>query len=167
MLQLVEHQRGYPAGAVAAQMTQPLTNEDQAETVNFLSRRPQQTFLMSGWIHDNGIESSLNRGSFYSHRNVWGQLEGVALIGHVTLFETVAGAALAAFAGLAQSCPSSHTLVGEQDSIKDFLHYYGGNQRPSPPMDYREMFVKHQFQPQFDESVPGLGLVSPDVVEME
>jgi len=166
MLQPVEHQRGYPAGAVAAQMTQPLTNEDQAETVNFLSRRPQQTFLMCGWIHDNGIESSLNRGSFYGHRNVWGQLEGVALIGHVTLFETVAGAALAAFAGLAQSCPTSHTLVGEQDSIKEFLHYYGGNERPSPRMVCRELLFEQKSKQQLEESVPGLCLATSNELEL-
>src|SRR6266481_9943894 len=113
-------------GALGFPVIQPLTNDEKAETVNFLSRRPQQTFLMSGWIHDNGMESSLNRGRFYGSRNVRGQLDGVALIGHVTLFETGTQAALAAFAGLAQSCPTSHTLVGEQDSIKEFLHYYGG-----------------------------------------
>src|SRR5260370_17629639 len=124
MLQLIEHQRGYPAGAVAAQMTQPLTNEDKAETVNFLSRRPQQTFLMSGWIHDNGIESSLNRGSFYGHRNVRGQLEGVALIGHVSLFEPVAEAAIAAFAGLAPRCPPSHTTHHHLSPHAYYIHTY-------------------------------------------
>src|SRR3981081_2066637 len=112
MLQLVEHQTSILAGGAASQMTQPLTNKEKAEAVNFLSRRPQQTFLMSGWIHDNGMESSLNRGRFYGSRNVRGQLDGVALIGHVTLFETKVKAALAAFAGLAQSCPISRTLVG-------------------------------------------------------
>jgi predicted GNAT family acetyltransferase len=166
MQQLVEHQRDYPAGAVAAQMTQPLTNEDRAETVNFLSRRPQQTFLMSGWIHDNGIESPLNRGSFYGHRNVRGQLEGVALIGHVTLFETVADPAVAAFARLAQSCPTSHTLVGEQDSIKEFLHYYGGNERPSPRRICRELLFEQKSKQQLEESVPGLRLATPNELEL-
>src|SRR5258708_30961709 len=102
MLQLVEHQTPHLAGDVAAQMIRPLTNAEKAETVNFLSRRPMQTFLMSGWINDNGIENTLNRGRFYGSRNVRGQLDGVALIGHVTLFETRTQPALPAFAGLAQ-----------------------------------------------------------------
>src|SRR5258708_29954814 len=103
MLQLVEHQRAFLAAEVGAQMIQPLTNADKIEAVNFLSHRPMQTFLMSGWINDNGIENTLNRGKFYGSRTVRGQLDGVALIGHVTLFETATQTALAAFAGLAES----------------------------------------------------------------
>src|SRR5260221_13194753 len=87
---------------------------------------------MSGWIHGHGMDSSRNRGSFYGSRNVRGQLDGVALIGHVTLFETRAKAALAAFAGLAQNYPTSRTIVGEQDEYKQFLRYYNSNERPTP-----------------------------------
>src|SRR3984893_18688206 len=132
MLQLTENQTSYLTGVTAAQMTHPLTNEEKAEALNFLSRRPQQTFLMSGWIHDNGIENSLNRGRFYGSRNVRGQLEGVALIGHVTLFETTAEAALVAFADLAQGCATSRTLVGEQDQVRKFLNYYHSSARSAP-----------------------------------
>src|SRR5258706_16013434 len=102
--------------ALGFPVIQPLTNDEKAETVNFLSRRPQQTFLMSGWIHDNGLESSLNRGRFYGYRNLRGQLEGVALIGHVTLFETRDEASLAAFASLAQTSPTPPTLAGPPSS---------------------------------------------------
>src|SRR5260221_7400618 len=128
--------------ALGFPVIQPLTNDEKAETVNFLSRRPQQTFLMSGWIHDNGMESSLNRGSFYGSRNVRGQLDGVALIGHVTLFETGTQAALEAFAALAHSCPGSHTLVGEQNQVKQFLRYYHSSERPASRMRCRELMFE-------------------------
>jgi ribosomal protein S18 acetylase RimI-like enzyme len=166
MLQLVEHQRAFLAGDVAAQMIQQLTNVDKAETVNFLSRRPMQTFLMSGWINDNGIENTLNRGRFYGSRNVRGQLDGVALIGHVTLFETGTQAALAAFAGLAQSCPTSHTLVGEQDQVKQFLHYYDSSERPAPRLARRELMFEQKSKQQLEESVPGLRLATPSELEL-
>src|SRR5258708_34968331 len=87
--------------ALGFPVIQPLTNDEKAEPVNFLSRRPQQTFLMSGWIHVNGMENSLNRGSFYGSRYVRGQLDGVALLCHITLFKTKAKAALTALSGLA------------------------------------------------------------------
>jgi len=166
MLQLTENQTSYLACGPGAQMAHPLRNEEKAEAVNFLSRRPQQTFLMSGWIHDNGLESSLNRGRFYGYRNLRGQLEGVALIGHVTLFETRDEAALAAFASLAQSCPTSHTLVGQQDSIRQFLHYYDGSDRPVPRMVCRELMFEQKSQQQLDESVPGLCLATPNELEL-
>lgn len=42
---------------------------------------------MTSFINDNGIESELNRGKFYGYCNVYGEFEGVALIGHSTLGE--------------------------------------------------------------------------------
>lgn len=152
--------------AGADMMTQPLTSKEKAETVAFLSRRPQQTFLMSGWIHDNGMESSLNRGRFYGYRNSQGQLEGVALIGHVTLFETRAKAALAAFAGLTQSCPTSRTLVGEQDHIKQFLQYFRGSGRPVPRLAGRELMFEQNSKQQLDETVSGLRLATPRELDL-
>src|SRR5207247_10141889 len=72
----------------AAQRVQPLSDEHKAETLDFLSVRPLHTFVMTGWVNDNGLVSPLNRGGFYGYRNPQGSLEGVALIGHTTLFET-------------------------------------------------------------------------------
>jgi len=165
MLQLIEHESGYLAGAAAAPMIRPLTNADKAEAVYFLSRRPQQTFLMSGWINDNGIENSLNRGTFYGSRNVRGQLEGVALIGHVTLFETRADSALAAFAGLAQSCSTSHTLVGEPDQIRQFLQYYD-SERSTPRMLGRQLMFERKSKQHLEETVSGLRPATPSELEL-
>lgn len=151
--------------ATAGQLIQPLSNDKKAETLDFLSARPQQTFLMSGWIHDNGLESRLNRGTFYGYRNTQGQLEGVALIGHVTLFETQAEAALAAFAGLTQRCSVSHTLVGEQDKMGRFLSYYMDG-RPAPRLVCRELMFEQRAKQQLDESVPGLCLATSNELEL-
>lgn len=152
--------------AGADMMTQPLTMREKAETVAFLSRRPQQTFLMSGWIHDNGMESSLNRGRFYGYRNSQGRLEGVALIGHITLFETRDKAALAAFAGLAQTGPTSQTLVGEQEEIAQFLHYYRSSGRPAPRLASRDLMFDQKTKQPLDEPVPGLCLATPRELEI-
>src|SRR6185436_20691196 len=69
-------------------ITSRLTDADEEEVLNFLSRRPIHTVAMVGFIHDNGLVSTLNRGTFYGCRNYEGNLEGVALIGHATLLET-------------------------------------------------------------------------------
>ena len=73
-----------------------LTNSDEAEVLKFLAQRPIHTITMTGMIHDNGIVSPFNRGTFYGCRDLNGQLEGVALVGHATLMETVSDRALAA-----------------------------------------------------------------------
>jgi predicted GNAT family acetyltransferase len=165
MLQLIEHESGYLSAAATAPMIRPLTNADKAEAVYFLSRRPQQTFLMSGWINDNGIENSLNRGRFYGSRNLRGQLEGVALIGHVTLFETREESALAAFAGLAQSCPATHTLIGEPDQVRQFLRYYDC-ERSAPRLMRRELLFERKLKQQLEESVTGLRPARPSELEL-
>src|SRR5687767_10304428 len=64
-----------------------LTNENETETLAFLGLRPVHTVVMTSFIRDNGIDSSLNRGRFFGYRNAQGVLEGVALIGHTTLVE--------------------------------------------------------------------------------
>src|SRR5688572_33239913 len=92
---------------VSAGRIEELTEEQQTEVLAFLATRPRYTFVMTGWILDNGLVSHLNRGTFYGHRNAAGQLDGVALIGHVTLFETSNEAALAAFALLTRDCPTA------------------------------------------------------------
>src|SRR6266545_6150996 len=88
-----------------------LNDKNLAEVLSFLSRHPIQTVGMVGLIHDNGLQSPLNRGAFYGCRNYLGQLEGVALIGHATLMETDSDRALKAFAQTAQSCTSAHLIM--------------------------------------------------------
>jgi uncharacterized protein len=107
-----------------------LVNDNEAEVLAFLAQRPIHTVTMMGLIHDNGIESPLNRGTFYGCRDLNGRLEGVALVGHATLIETVSDRALAALAQVAQDCANTHMIMGEQERIADFwCHYAAAGRR--------------------------------------
>ena len=101
-----------------------LGNNDASEVLEFLAERPIHTVAMMGLIHDNGIVSPLNRGTFYGCRDLNGQLEGVALVGHATLIETVSDRALAALAQVARECPNTHLIMGEKERVADFWGHY-------------------------------------------
>jgi uncharacterized protein len=101
-----------------------LANSDAVEVLQFLSQRPIHTVTMMSLIQDNGIVSPYNRGIFYGCRDFNGQLEGVALVGHATLMETVSDRALAALAQVARECPNTHMIMGEKDRIADFWGHY-------------------------------------------
>ena len=101
-----------------------LTNNDAAEVLEFLSQRPIHTVAMMSMIRDNGVVSTLNRGTFYGCRDLNGQLEGVALVGHATLTETVSNRALAALAQVARECPNTHMIMGEKERVADFWSHY-------------------------------------------
>jgi uncharacterized protein len=101
-----------------------LENSDAAEVLQFLSQRPIHTVAMMSLIRDNGIVSAFNRGTFYGCRDLNGQLEGVALVGHATLMETVSDRALAALAQVARECPHTHMIMGEKERVADFWSHY-------------------------------------------
>ena len=101
-----------------------LENSDTAEVLKFLAQRPIHTITMMGLINDNGIVSPFNRGTFYGCRDLNGQLEGVALVGHATLMETVSDRALGALAQIARECPTTHLIMGEKDRVSDFWSHY-------------------------------------------
>lgn len=101
-----------------------LSNSDEAEVLQFLSQRPIHTVAMMSMIRDNGIVSRFNRGTFYACRDLKGQLEGVALVGHATLMETVSDRALAALAQVARECPNTHMIMGEKERVADFWSHY-------------------------------------------
>src|SRR5947207_7432499 len=89
----------------------PLDDRHNEEVLSFLGIRPLNTFIMSSWIRDNGLDSSFNRGSFYGYRNAARRLEGAALIGHITLIETASDISLAAFANRTKNCTDAHAVV--------------------------------------------------------
>lgn len=103
-----------------------LQSADTDEVLAFLAERPSHTIVMTTWIRDNGIENNtVNRGMFYGYRNDDGKLEGVALIGHATLFETRTDEAVKAFAWQAkQSETSLHFLMAAGSSTETFWSYY-------------------------------------------
>src|SRR5918911_1819822 len=116
-------EQGLPT-ALASVSVERLANSDTAEVLEFLGQRPIHTVTMMSLIHDNGIVSPFNRGTFYGCRDLIGQLEGVALVGHATLMETVSDRALAALAKVARECPNTHMIMGEKERVADFWSHY-------------------------------------------
>ena len=110
--------------AIQSVFVERLKSSDAAEVLQFLSQRPIHTIAMVGLINDNGIVSPFNRGTFYGCRDFNGQLEGVALVGHATLMETVSDRALAPLAEVARECPNTHMIMAEKDRIADFWSQY-------------------------------------------
>jgi predicted GNAT family acetyltransferase len=98
---------------------------EETEVLEFLAQRPIHTVIMASMIRDNGLDSPLNRGSFYGCRNEQGVLEGVALIGHVTMIETQDDAVIEAFARTAQNYERAHVILGEQEKMERFAEFYG------------------------------------------
>lgn len=147
-----------PSLRLARKPFEVLKATQQPEVLNFLSLRPRHTFVMSGWIRDNGVVSPLNRGTFYGHRNAQGRLDGVALIGHVTLFETNNEEALAVFAHLAQNSSATRVVMGEADKVSQFLSYYK-REGQEPRLMYREQLLERR-RKSIAEAVPGLRLAT-------
>jgi uncharacterized protein len=101
-----------------------LTRGSETEVLEFLSARPVHSVIMSSFIRDNGLVNDLNRGTFYSYRDYTGRIEGVALVGHATLFETNSDAALAAFARLVHNCDRVHMIMGEEARVEQFWRHF-------------------------------------------
>jgi uncharacterized protein len=132
-----------------------LTDEHKTEILAFLAERPLHTVYLAGFILDNGVVNPLNRGSFYGYRNSEGRLEGVALIGHATLFEIRSDEALSAFANLAQISPRTHMLMGEAEKVEHFWTHYGKGGR-SPRVMCRELLFEQRFPVEVKKPVLGL-----------
>jgi len=116
----------YPSLIEASATIELLENSTYNEVLTFLERRPIQTAYLAGLLRDNGLQSSLNRGTFYGCRNHLGQLEGVALVGHATLIEATSDTALRAFAKTAQQCRTIHLIMAEEDQVDRFWYHYAG-----------------------------------------
>jgi GNAT superfamily N-acetyltransferase len=132
-----------------------LTAKDELEVLAFLSQRPIHTVAMKSLIRDNGLVNPLNRGNFYGCRDVNGHLEGVALVGHATLIETVSDRALQALARVARDCPYTHMIMGEQERIIEFWSNYA-EAGHSPRLACRELLLELQKPKGTEENVPGL-----------
>lgn len=109
-----------------------LTEEDRNEVLEFLAVKPVQTVVMASYIADNGIESELNRGRFYGHVNVKGELDGVALIGHSTLIEARSEKALVDLAGIAKDpeTPIHLIMSNGTDAERFFAYMTSGSASP-------------------------------------
>ncbi len=153
-----------PLAPELAQSVQPLKGEHEAEVLDFLSAHPLLTFVMTGWIKDNGLVSQLNRGTFYGSRNQRGELDGVALIGHVTLFETTSESALAAFAKLTNACSSAFVVMGETHRVNSFLEYFPKDRRPRQVC--REELFEQRSKERVEDVVGCLRRATPEEVDL-
>jgi uncharacterized protein len=141
-----------------------LPPETQAEVLNFLSQRPLYTVAMTSLIRDNGMVSPLNRGTFYGCRDVNGYLEGVALIGHATLLETVSSRALQALAEVARECPNTHMIMGEKDRIEE-LWSYCSKAGQEMRLACSESLLEFRYPVEVHTESPKLRLASADELE--
>jgi predicted GNAT family acetyltransferase len=138
-----------------------LDDSSKPEVLDFLEARPAQTAMLSGLIRDNGLSSDFNRGDFFGCRNEHGELEGVALIGHATLFETRSERALYSLASRAQNCTGTHMLMGEQDGVQMFWEFYAGRQAQMRKA-CREHLLELRPPVELNEEVAGLRLATPE-----
>jgi hypothetical protein len=134
---------------------QRLTDGDAPEVLDFLSRRPLNTFIMASFIRENGIASPAHRGEFYAYRNAFGALEGVALIGHLILIETRSDVAIQAFAKLAQASCAAQTVLGEWTRVGQFLDCYSHG-TPAPRLLNRQLLMERNQPISLPEQVRGL-----------
>jgi predicted GNAT family acetyltransferase len=141
------------------------TSEDAAEALAFLASRPIHTVNLRGFIRDNGLNSPLNRGSFYGYRNAAGHLEGVALIGHVTLIEAHTDRALEALAHRAQAFSDTHMIMGEQERIEEFWSYYSEDGQHKR-LACRELLFELRSAVEVHPEVTGLRLATLDDLEL-
>lgn len=141
-----------------------LAGAHEAEALAFLAKRPIHTAIMSGLIRDNGVVSPLNRGTFYAYRNRRGGLEGVALVGHVTLIEAVSLAALEAFADVARAASDVHVILAEREKIEFFWKYYGPGGQDQRLL-CRELLFEQRGPLQALEPVRGLRQATLDELE--
>lgn len=118
-----------------------LTDKDRAEVISFLSLRPIHTVFMAGLILDNGLDSPLNRGAFYGHRNEEGELLGVALIGQKNVIEAHTESAFKTLMKLALSHPHLQLIRGEASRMELLLSYLSEGGR-SPRLTCREILLE-------------------------
>ena len=139
----------------------PLTQGHGPEALAFLSERPVDNVIMSGFIRDNGVVSPQNRGRFFGCWNGAGALEGVALLGRGVSFDSRSDAATELFASLARKFPAPHLLMGESNRVQSFWGYYApGGARPRK---LRDVTILEQRGPSADcEEVRGLRLARPE-----
>lgn len=150
-----------PAAAASPKTFQLLTDKYESEVLAFLGERPTHTMMMAGFILDNGLECSLNRGSFYACRDKVGSLEGAALVGEITTFEARTDAALAAFARCAQETPRVSVIIGEQDKVRRFWQYYAKDGQ-TPPVVCRGLLYELRVAVAVSDPVPDLRTATSD-----
>jgi ribosomal protein S18 acetylase RimI-like enzyme len=119
--------------------------------------------IMAGFVHDNTLDSPLNRGRFYICHSEHGELEGVGLIGHTILINAFSRRALEALAAVARREASPHLLMGDRNTVQSFWHYYAG--AGMLPRHVCPILFLHRTPFTDHEQVPGLRLAAREDLE--
>lgn len=117
---------------------EPLAEADRQQALDFLSRRPVNTVILAGWIHDHGVVSPQHRGAFYGYRDENGDLAGVAMIGKNLLFEASSDEAITAFAKCARESPDVRMLFAQEEELVKFWPYFRGG-TPMPKVSHHRL----------------------------
>lgn len=169
MLQLTNTQanESYPRVVETHQSmkAEVLRDGEESDVIQFLMQRPIHTVAMVSLIFDNGLESPLNRGTFYGCRDINGQLEGVALVGHATLMETVSNRALQALSRVAHQYPSTHMIMAEQERVAEFWANYEEAGR-QPRLACREWLLELQAVNPNAKGISKLRLATEEELEL-
>ncbi len=153
-----------PTALDAVHVEQAVTGQE-TEVLNFLARRPIYTVAMMSLIRDNGVVSALNRGTFHVCRDTNGSIEGVALVAHATLTETVSDRALQALAEVAQNCSNTHMIMGEQDRLSEFWIHYSEAGHESR-LASREWLLELQWPVEAHKPVPTLRVATANELDL-
>lgn len=141
-----------------------LSTGDESKVLSALSTPSLTTVIMSGFIRDNGLDSPLNRGSFYACHDERKKLTGIALIGHTMLLEAFDESAMQAFASVARETPAKHLLIGEHNAVRQFWSEYAVNGE-SPRLIHPILFLQRCEQFNKYEPVDGLRLATKKDLE--
>jgi ribosomal protein S18 acetylase RimI-like enzyme len=136
----------------------------EEETLTFLAARPVSTFVMAGYIRDDGLESPRNRGDFYACRDADGKIAGVAMLGHATIFEARTRDQIIAFARFAQTLSPTHLIAGEPSEVELFWKNYA-RPRAAPPR--RVPFFLYELRHPIEVPAPAPQLRPADLSQVE
>lgn len=165
-----------PSASLSSDLTTPakenctaqyLINSEAGEVLDFLGRRPVHTVFMRSSILDNGIESGLHRGSFCGYRNSSGTLEGVALVGYASLYESRTEAALVALAQFTRISSTTQMVIIEHQAADLFWRHFAGDRQIVPSSRTREMLLElRQLSPAAETQAEGLRLARPEDLDL-
>jgi predicted GNAT family acetyltransferase len=102
-----------------------LANDEAEAVLQFLPKQPAHCAYLTGLIHEHGLVSPLNRGTFYGSKNILGELRGVALVGHATIIEPTNNDSLRDLAEVASKCDSKRLVMCEDRWAEQFWKYHG------------------------------------------
>jgi ribosomal protein S18 acetylase RimI-like enzyme len=144
---------------------QQLTEDSKSEALEFLAARPPHTVIIDGLLRQNGLDSGLNRGTFYVCRDRHKAILGIALIGHHVLFETSDDHAIREFAKLARETSAIRFIMGETDKITRFWIHYAGKRQIEFSVE-RELLLEQRWPVEALQDVPGLRLATAEDLEL-